>query len=445
MISLDDRTRSLDDVERLDPAHTALVLIDIQNDFCHPDGAFGRIGSDLSMMPAMAREARRLRDSARDRGIVTFYVRATYDPEVLGAPLAETYARRGFSDGQCPEGSWGADWYDGLSPDPERAADIVVTKHRFSVFQGTEIDLYLRANGIRTVVFAGVVTSGCVESSLRDAFFRDYYVVAAEDAMTEASPERHRASLHKIGQAFGEVRPAAAIAGLWLAANGPGADLSIAAKAARIPGTLADRIDPAHTALLLIDLQEDFCATEGVMGRNAEDLSDIARAVKGCQRLLGIARAAGLQVIHLRAEYGEADASPVSIFASADVDGMSCCRPGTSGARILPEVAPVEGEWEVVKRRFSGFVDTRLELMLRSNGIRTLIVGGVATQCCVESTVRDAALRDYFVVVASDACGARGRMRHLHDASLEVMGLYFAEVCPIDRIESALAPAKTAA
>src|SRR5690606_21309431 len=126
------------------------------------------------------------------------FVRATYDGEVLSGPLAETYHRRSFLESQCAEGSFGADWYGGLAPDPAAPNEVVVTKHRFSVFWGTDADLYLRANGIRTLVFAGVVTSGCVESSLRDAFFRDYYVVAASDCVTEASPERHGAALHKI-------------------------------------------------------------------------------------------------------------------------------------------------------------------------------------------------------------------------------------------------------
>jgi nicotinamidase-related amidase len=88
----------------------------------------------------------------------------------------------------------------------------------------------------------------------------------------------------------------------------------------------------------------------------------------------------------------------------------------------------------VVKHRLSAFVDTGLDLLLRSNGIRALVVVGTATQACIESTVRDARFRDYVVVVPEDAVGARGRMRHMHEASLEVMRAYFAEVVPAARV-----------
>ncbi len=422
----------------MDPAHTALVLIDIQNDFCDPQGAFGRLGNDVSMMPGMAERTRLLLEAARRRGILTLFVRATYDAEVLGAPLAETYHRRGFIDGQCAEGSWEADWYGGLAPDPGRPTEITVTKHRFSAFWGTEIDLILRSNNISTVVFAGVVTSGCVESTLRDAFFRDYQVVAVRDAVAEASVERHEASLRKIGQAFGIVRDAQEVAAIWDRSNRPGVDISIESKLSRALTTLPERIDPRHTALVLVDLQRDFCHPEGVMGRLGEDLSDMAGAVAQAARLLAAARSAGMPVIHIRAEYGAADSSDVSLFASSAASGTFCCRPDTTGCDFMPEVAPIQGEWIVIKHRFSAFVDTRLDLMLRSNGIRTIVVGGVATQCCVESTVRDASLRDYYVVVGKEATAARGRMRHLHEASLEVMGLYFADCRPVEEIVAAL-------
>lgn len=434
----------LSDEARLDPACTALVLIDIQNDFCDPNGSFGRLGNDVSMMPQMAERCRTLLEAARRRDILTIFVRATYDAEVLGAPLAETYNRRGFIEGQCAEGSWEADWYGGLVPDPARANEPTVTKHRFSAFWGTDIDLLLRSNGIETVVFGGVVTSGCVESTLRDAFFRDYQVVAVRDAVAEASEERHTASLRKIDQAFGIVRDAEEIASIWDRSNNRGVDVSIEAKLGRALVNLPERIDPKHTALVLVDFQRDFCGAGGVMDEQGEDLSSMADAVTQAARLLTAARGCGMPVIHVRAEYGVADSSDVSLFASNSVSGTFCCRPGTPGAEFMPEVVPLADEWIVAKHRFSAFVDTRLDLLLRSNGIRSIIVAGVATQCCVESTVRDASLRDYYVVVGKEATAARGRMKHLHDASLEVMGLYFADCRPVDEIVSVLALAEGA-
>ena len=92
----------------------------------------------------------------------------------------------------------------------------------------------------------------------------------------------------------------------------------------------------------------------------------------------------------------------------------------------------MDSESIVIKRRFSPFPDTPLELLLRAKSIRTVVVVGVATHCCVEATVRDSCHKDFYVVVAKDCCAARGRMLHLHEASLETMGLYFATVVSSD-------------
>jgi nicotinamidase-related amidase len=231
------------------------------------------------------------------------------------------------------------------------------------------------------------------------------------------------------------------IAAIWSKAK-PADGISMEAKEQRVLWDLKKRIDPAHAALVLIDLQNDFCHPDGVMGRAGEDLASMRAAVNGSVALLKWARDAGMRVIHVRAEYSEQDASDVSLFASRNASGTACCRPGTWGAAMVDELKPGEGEWSVVKHRFSAFVDTRLDLLLRANGIRTIVVGGVATQCCVESTVRDASLRDYYVVVVKDAVGARGRMKHLHDASLETMSLYFAECLSLDELREARANAR---
>src|SRR5712692_776288 len=161
-MSIERKGRLLEFTDRVDPAKTALVVIDVQNDFCDPAGAFGRLGHDVSMMPAMAGRVRELIGAARALGVLTIFVRGTYDEVVLSRPLAESYLRRGFTDGMCLEGSWGADWYGDVRP-YGGGNEVVLTKHCFSPFWGTAIDLYLRSNGIETVVVTGVVTSGCVE------------------------------------------------------------------------------------------------------------------------------------------------------------------------------------------------------------------------------------------------------------------------------------------
>jgi nicotinamidase-related amidase len=115
-------------------------------------------------------------------------------------------------------------------------------------------------------------------------------------------------------------------------------------------------------------------------------------------------------------------------------DLVEVCRPGTWGAQFVDGIEPVGNELVVPKHRFSAFVDTRLEQMLRSNGIRTMILAGVTTNCCVESTARDATMFDYYVVIPEDCVAVKDVNRDLHDASLESMRMYFGLVEPSERV-----------
>lgn len=115
-------------------------------------------------------------------------------------------------------GNLGADWVDGLGPNGSER-ELCVDKHRYSAFIGTRLDQLLRSNGIRTVVVCGVATSGCVESTIRDAFMLDYYVVVAGDACGDYEQARHEATLSKMALSFGEVVSTDAITGRWAPAT----------------------------------------------------------------------------------------------------------------------------------------------------------------------------------------------------------------------------------
>ena len=426
--------RQLSLAEKVDPVHTALVVVDMQNDFCHPDGYHGYNGDDLSMMPGAIANMRRLVLTARQAGTLIVWVRATYDEVVLGEPLAEVLSKGGTSPVRCAEGSWGADFLDELRP-LDAPNEIVLTKHRFSAFWDTEIDLTLRSNGIKSVVVAGVITSGCVESTARDAYFRNYYVVLPGDASGSYSRERHDAALRKLALTFGVVTQTDDVARLWShAAAGP-RGWQLDAKRAQVLHTLEQLTDPAHAALVIVDMQNDFCHPDGLMGKRGEDLSHNRTIIATIARLLDSARKAGVMVVHVQAQYGNGSGTPSWLFSADDSKTtLHICLPGSWGAQQVDELAPKDGEPIVVKHRYSAFIDTALELLLRSNGIRSLVVTGTATQACVESTVRDAKMLDYYVTVPRDGVGARARHRHMHDASLEAMGTYFATITDADAV-----------
>lgn len=192
---------------------------------------------------------------------------------------------------------------------------------------------------------------------------------------------------------------------------------------------LPELVDPAHTALVLVDMQHDFLDPEGAFGLLGIDLSMYARTRPRLAALLAAAREHGVLVVHLQntALPGRLSDSPAQIrfnlrmHATARREGpaLRYTVPGTPGHEFVAELRPVPGEAVVPKYRSSGFWGTNLELLLRSNGIATVVLGGCTTEGCVESTARDALFSDHHVVVAEDCVGSDDHAQH--DASMFLM------------------------
>jgi ureidoacrylate peracid hydrolase len=200
--------------------------------------------------------------------------------------------------------------------------------------------------------------------------------------------------------------------------------------------TLEQKVDPGHTALLVIDVQNDFCASGGFYDRTGSDTIRIQAMIPRLQQLLIEAREAQVPVIFVAAGYGEAYLSSTDRERYLRLYGqvMPVCRPGTWGAEFY-EVAPRHGEPVIVKRRYSAFHGTDLEVLLRNLGIRTLVVLGVATNVCVEAAARDAFMRDYYVVVVSDCTAARDE--NFHRSALANIEAHFASVVAAEAIVGA--------
>lgn len=426
--------------KKVDPAHSALVVIDLQNDFCHQDGVFGRLGVSLETMPRMLKSVANLVAEARRLDIMIVWVRATYDPIVRSPALEDSLSKPGLTADVCLEQTWGAEWVNGFGPNPDAGNEVCLTKHRFSAFWDTAIDLFLRSNRIRTVIATGVLTSGCVESTARDAFFRNYYVVMPSDTAASYSQERHDASLRKMAHSMGEVPTSKQVISIWREFEPGPRNWYIQSKQASIKRDLDEVVDPRHTAFVVVDMQNDFCHPDGGMAQRDANISANIRAIPAVRGLLDRARRAGILVIHVHGNYGPLSASSVWIGSDTEASvALEICQPGTWGAQSVAELAPGRDEPIVIKHRYSAFVDTRLETLLRSNGIETLVVTGTATMACVESTVRDAMMRDYDVVVPREAVAARGNMKYLHETSLEAMDLFFARVVSREQLAAAWA------
>jgi nicotinamidase-related amidase len=202
--------------DKVAPGHTALLVIDMVNDFVHPEGKTAlRAGRDTSASLAVVPSQQRLRDAARAAGVATVLVQHTtlLDHASDSGPWLEARRRATFSvEDVCLDGTWGQEFLEGTGP---VAGDLVVRKHRYSAFAGTNLDLLLRSRGIRTVVATGVSTNSCVEATAREAFSLDYYVVYVEDACASWDMDLHRATLASADRRYAEVTDTDAVVAAW--------------------------------------------------------------------------------------------------------------------------------------------------------------------------------------------------------------------------------------
>jgi len=199
--------------ERASPAHTALLVIDMQNDFCAEGGHIHRVkGRDVSVCKPLAGRIAQLLASARASGVLPIWVRAIYDTKYLAPPVLAKQIDNGAPGiVVCGEGTWGAEYFE-IAPEP---GEFEVIKHRFSAFSCTELDNILRDHGIRTLVFSGVQTNICVESTLRDGLMNGYYIVVPADCVASDDQRMHEATLTNVGALFGDVTDGDTLQRLW--------------------------------------------------------------------------------------------------------------------------------------------------------------------------------------------------------------------------------------
>ncbi len=173
--------------------------------------------------------------------------------------------------------------------------------------------------------------------------------------------------------------------------------------------------DPAKTALVLIEYQNEFTSEGGVLHGAVAEVMDKTGMLGNTVRLVEVARKAGVTVLHapitFAPGYGELTKHPYGILKGV-VDGNAFVK-GTWGAAIVDELAPAEGDILVEgKRGLDTFASTNLDFILRSKGIETIILGGFLTNCCVESTMRTGYENGFRVVTLTDCTAATSVAEH---------------------------------
>lgn len=196
--------------------------------------------------------------------------------------------------------------------------------------------------------------------------------------------------------------------------------------------TLKERCDPTLAALLVVDVQNDFVSLEGSAGRRGEDVSASIAMVPRLLRLVEEARRVGLTVVYIKTTHSEWTDTPSWIYRNSQKGGLSTCREGTWGAEFYEGISPLPSERVVIKHRYSAFINTDLNTVLKAKGVESVLVTGVATNVCVETTARDAYMYDYYVTLVSD-CAAAYEPK-LHEATLENIRRHFGLVASSQEI-----------
>jgi ureidoacrylate peracid hydrolase len=196
----------------LRPEETALIVVDMQNAYLSPGGYIDLVGFDVSGSPPVIEETARVIDACRAAGILVLYLQNGFSPDQREAagPSAPVWhksnalkymrANEAYAGKLITHGTWDHEIVEPLAPRP---GDIVVPKSRYSGFAGTALEQILAARRIRTLLVAGVATNVCVESTIRDAYHREFFPVMVTDATMAAGPGMQQATEFNVEQFFG--------------------------------------------------------------------------------------------------------------------------------------------------------------------------------------------------------------------------------------------------
>lgn len=196
----------------LTPAETALIVVDMQNAYLSPGGYIDLVGFDVSGAPPVIEETAQVAAACRVAGIPVIYLQNGFSPDQreAGGPSAPVWhksnalrfmrANEAYAGKLITHGTWDHAIVGPLAPQP---GDIVVPKSRYSGFAGTGLEQVLASRRIRTVLVAGVATNVCVESTIRDAYHREFFPVMVTDATMAAGPGAQEATEFNVEKFFG--------------------------------------------------------------------------------------------------------------------------------------------------------------------------------------------------------------------------------------------------
>jgi nicotinamidase-related amidase len=433
----------------LDPHETALFVVDLQYFDAHRDWGEGRTARALGVLDAFEPYFARI-DEILPRAAALLAAFRAAGAEVVHARVCErTPDARDVAPKQLlrgllvPPGSMEAAFLPDVAP---TADELVFDKSSSGLFPATDADRLLRNLQVGTLVFCGTSTSGCVESSVRDAVDLGYRVVIAEDACAASTAADHAAALARMrgptcriasvaeiaaALARGPKRDAAAVAGttrvqaylpenrlVQTAASGGAVTLPLGAAkpdpyALIFPPPRRVDVDPRDSALLILDahlLATDPTAPLLAAVHAAEpdfDLTPLLQRIDAAFRtldpLLRAAHASGVPVIHVRTAARSSRGRDLAPAMRALLGDFPAAHPATA---LDPRVPTHPDDLILTKPGQGPFTGTGLDDTLRHVGVRNLVLGGISTLGAIEAALRGATDRGYGVLLIPEACAA---------------------------------------
>jgi nicotinamidase-related amidase len=417
---------------RLRRDNTALVVVDMQYFDAHPDWGEGKTIKQVGAEAAFSYYFDRLQEiipnvqallaTSRQAGIEVIHLRVselTEDSRDVGRKQAV----RGLF---VPRSSKEADLLEEVAAEGD---EIVISKSSSGVFAWTNLDRVLQTMGIENLVFCGTSTNGCVESAVKDAEELGYRNLLVSDACAAGSAAGHEAALARLdggpNVVVNTAEMTARIAELGLEPV-PARRQALAEHLAAPPTPANEAVDdpyrlifgepprpsldPATTALLLLDVQRLTADRSGTLWQRAEardareTLAPYFERVDAIRPavadLLALCRRAGVEVIHARVAELTRDSRDAGPRQRAY--GLSVPR-GSADAEIVAEATPLDDEIVLDRSGAALFPTTNAERLLRNLGVRTVLIAGTSIDGGIEATIRNAADRDWDVVLVEDA------------------------------------------
>lgn len=181
---------------------SALLIIDMQNAFIHPEGSLAKMGLDTSRSSIVIEPIKKLKQEFKRQNRPVIYIQHTHRPDGTDGGMVAKVFPPIMGLGHCFDGTWDAEITEALKPDHD---DYIVKKHRYSAFYHTQLEEVLRGLKIEQLVVTGIATNVCVESTVRDAFYRDYNVFVPREATASFTEEAEKGSFGNFEFAFARV------------------------------------------------------------------------------------------------------------------------------------------------------------------------------------------------------------------------------------------------